>query len=63
MLDAELALRLDEKFVAGRVKQRALGPEVKIVGRFNSNPMMNSIMYKVDLYDVQVKDFSNGCHR
>ena len=63
ILNNGVSLQLDERVVAGQVKREALGPEVKIVGRFNSKPMMNSIMYKVDLYDVQVKDFSNGCHR
>ena len=57
MLNAEVELRLDEKVVAGRVKQQLLVPEVKIVGRYDDNHMMNSMIYEVDFPDGKLKDY------
>ena len=37
----KVALQLDEEIFAGRVKQKSLGPESKIVGRYDANPMLN----------------------
>ena len=58
ILNARVALQLDKSFVAVRVKHQSLGPEGNIVGRYNSNPMMNSMIYGVEFPDVQVKDYA-----
>ena len=57
ILNAGVALQLDENVVAGRVKQQALLPEVNIVGRYVENPMLNFIIYEVDFPDSQLKDY------
>ena len=52
MLNVEVAIQLDEKFVSGQVKQKALVPEGKIVGRYHANTMLNHIIYEVELPDI-----------
>ena len=58
ILNTGVSLQLDERVVAGQVKREALGPEFKIVGRYNANPTLNSIIYEVDFPYGQVKDYS-----
>ena len=57
ILNANVALQLYEKVVAGRVKRQELGPEGKIVGRYDSNPILNSMIYEVELPNCQVKNY------
>ena len=58
MMNSDLALQLDEKFVADRVKKLALGPEGKIVERYNANPILKYIIYELEFPDVQVEDYT-----
>ena len=60
ILTVDLALQLDEKVVAGRVKRQSLGLEGKIVGRYDDNPIMNSMIYEVELPESQVKDYAEN---
>ena len=55
ILNVEVAIQLDEKVVAGQVKRKVLGIEVKIVGRYDTNPMMSSMIYEVEFLDRPVK--------
>ena len=55
MINAKIALQLDEKVVTGRVIQRALGTYGKIVGSCNDNPMLNFMIYEVEFPDFLVK--------
>ena len=47
MLNTKVVLWLGETVVAGQVKQKVSGPEGKIVGRYNANPMLNDMIYEV----------------
>ena len=60
MLNGEVALQLNKNVVAGQVKQRALIPEGKIVGKYDYNPMVNSMIYEVEFPDSQVKDYAEN---
>ena len=60
ILNVDLALQLDEKVVAGRVKRQSLGLEGKIVGRYDDNPIMKSMIYEVELPESQVKDYAEN---
>jgi hypothetical protein len=40
------------------VTQRALGPDGTVVGTYNNNPMLNSIIYEVEFPGGQVKEYS-----
>ena len=54
MLNAKVVLQLYGNFVAGRVKQQVLVPEGKIVGRYDANHILSSMIYEVELLDGQV---------
>jgi hypothetical protein len=58
IINAEVQLQLGEEFVTGKVKQRALGPDGKVTGSYDDNPMLNSIIYEVEFPDGQVREYS-----
>ena len=41
-----------------KIAQRAHGPDVTVVGRYDENPMLNSIVYEVEFQDGQFKEYS-----
>ena len=47
LLNAEVQLQHDDRVTTGKVKRRALGPDGNMVGKYDNNPMLNSIMYEV----------------
>ena len=58
IVNAWVALHLDVKVVVGWVKWRALEQDGKVVGSYNTNSMLRSMIYEVELPDVQVKDYA-----
>ena len=40
------------------MKYHALGPEGKVVGKYDDNPFLNSMMYDVEFVDGQVQEYS-----
>ena len=57
LLNAEVQLQHDDQVTTGRVKSRALGPDGNMVGKYDNNPMLNSIMYEVEFADRTVKEY------
>ena len=48
LLNAELQLQLEEEYVMGNIKIRALGPDANTIRKYNNkNPYLNSVMYEV----------------
>ena len=47
ILNSEVVLQVDVKIVSGSLKQPVIGPEGNIVGSYNSNPILNSMIYEV----------------
>ena len=58
IMNTNVSLKLYVNVFAGLVKQQQLGPEGKMVGRYNSNPILNYIIYEVESPDRQVKDYT-----
>ena len=58
IINAEVQLQLGEEFAVGKVTQRALGPDGTVVGTYDENPMLNSIVYEVEFPDGQVREYS-----
>lgn len=58
IINAEVQLQLGDEFMTGKVKQRALGPDGKVVGTYDENPILNSIVYEVEFPDGQVREYS-----
>jgi len=57
IINAEVQLQLGEEFAVGKVKQRAVGPDGHVVGTYDENPMLNSIVYNVEFPDGQVREY------
>ena len=58
MINVKVELQLDEKVVSGKVKHRLLAPEDNMAGRYDANPMLNSMIYEGEFPDGQVKDYA-----
>jgi hypothetical protein len=58
LINAEVQLQLGEHMTSAKVKSRALDSNGSVVGNYDDNPMMNSIIYEVEFPDGQVKEYS-----
>jgi hypothetical protein len=58
IINAEVQMQLGHEYVTGTVKRRALGPDGKVVGTYDENPILNSIIYEVEFPDGQVREYS-----
>ena len=54
--NAEAQLQLGNELSKGVVKRWAVGPEGKVVGSYDDNPILNSMVYEVEFPDGQVKE-------
>eukprot|EP00957_Ditylum_brightwellii_P179306 13660238-Ditylum_brightwellii.AAC.1 len=50
----EVALQLEENVFIGKVTRRALGPDGHVVGSYDENQFLNSMIYEVEFPDSQV---------
>ena len=57
LLNAEVQLQLGKEYVMGKVRRRALGPNGNTIRKYDNNLYLNSVMYKVEFIDSQVKEF------
>ena len=57
LLNAEVQLQHDDWVTTSKVKHQALGPDGNMVGKYDNNPMLNSIMYEVEFADGTVKKY------
>jgi len=58
LINAEVQLQIDDKLQPGRVKQRSLGPDGVVVGKYHEDPILNSIVYDVEFPDGQVREYA-----
>ena len=45
LLNAEIMVQAEEGQVSGKLIKRALGPDGKVIGKYDDNPYLNLIMY------------------
>ena len=57
IINAEVQMQLGHDCATGTVKQRALGPDGKVVGTCDENPILNSIICEVEFPDGQVREY------
>ena len=57
LVNAEILVQAEEGHVSGKVTKRALGPDGKVTGKYDDNPYLNSIMYKVELADRRITEY------
>ena len=58
IINAEVALQLEEEVTTGKVTCRALSPDGQVAGTYDDNPFLNTIIYEVEFPDGQVKDYA-----
>ena len=58
LLNAEVQLELDNEIATGKVVHQALGPEGIVAGKYDDNPILNSMMYKIEFIDGQLREYS-----
>ena len=58
MINAEVLLQSGDKELMGRVKGRSVGPDGQVSGRYDENPLYNSILYDVEFPDGQIKEYA-----
>ena len=58
ILNAEVQLQVDGQSAKGRVTKRSLGPDGEQRGRYDENPILNSIVYDVEFDDGTVREYA-----
>lgn len=58
ILHSEVSLQLGEEISVGKVTKRTIGPDGTIAGTYNENPSLNSMIYKVEFPDGQLKEYA-----
>ncbi len=58
MINAEVSLQKDGELQHGTVKRRSLGPDGRTCGTYDTNPILNSVIYDVEFSDGQVREYS-----
>ena len=56
LLHSELYVQHGDEYVVGKVARRALNPDGKVVGSYDPDPFLNSIIYEVELPDGSIKE-------
>ena len=60
LIHVETAFQIEENNVAGKVKERTLGPDGRTAGIYHEDPRLNSMIYDVEFPDVQIKEYSEN---
>ena len=58
LIHNDLQLQLGENVQTAKVIQRYLGPDGVIVGTYDDNPALNSIVYDVEFPDGTIREYS-----
>eukprot|EP00957_Ditylum_brightwellii_P119803 9140705-Ditylum_brightwellii.AAC.1 len=58
IINAEVQLHHEDHITTGKAKRRALGPHGRTAGSYHDNPMLNSLVYKVEFPDGEVKEYA-----
>lgn len=58
LLNAEVSLQLGEEQAIGKVARRSTNVDGDVVGRYDDNPFLNSMIYDVEFSDGQVKEYA-----
>ena len=58
ILNAEVQMNIDNDIVNGKVKRRAIGADGKLIGTYDSNPILNTMVYEVEFPDGRIQEYS-----
>ena len=57
MINAEVLLPQGEEVQKARVKKRRIGTNGNEIGTYDSNPMLNNIIYEVEYLDGSIREY------
>ena len=57
-INSEVALQIDSEVKKGKVVQRATGPDGKVTGTYDDNPILNTVLYDVEFPDGQDREYA-----
>ena len=57
-INAEVQLQLGDDMTNAKVRKRASGPDGTVIGTYDDNPILNSMVHKVEFPDGQIKEYS-----
>ena len=57
-INSDMALQIDSEMKKGKVVRRAMGPDGKVTGTYNDNPILNTVLYNVEFPDRQVREYA-----
>ena len=58
LINAEVLLPQGENLQKARVKKRQIGPDGNEIGTYDSNPMLNTLIYEVEYPDGSIREYS-----
>jgi hypothetical protein len=58
ILNAEVRMNMGNEVLNGKVKRRAIGADGKVIGTYDENPILNTMVYEVEFPDGQVQEYS-----
>ncbi len=57
LINAEVLLPINDGTALARVVKRVVGPDGKLIGEYNNNPLLNSLLYECKFDDGTVKEY------
>ena len=58
ILRSEVSLQMGQNMIVGGVTKRALGPDRTVVGTYDENPCLNTMIYEVEFPNGQLKEYA-----
>ena len=58
LLNNEVMLQLGESMQRAKVTRRYLGPDGQVVGKYDNNPNLNSIVYECEFNDGTIREYA-----
>ena len=58
LLNNEVMLQLGESMERAKVTRRSLGPDGQVVGKYDNNPNLNSIVYECEFNDGTIREYA-----
>ena len=58
LINAEVQLQTGDDMTSAKVRKRATGPDGTVIGTYDDNSILNSMVYEVEFPDGQVKEYS-----
>ena len=60
LINADIQLSHQDELQTARVVRRTTSSNSKMIGRYDRNPILNSIIYEVEFPDGQVKEYAEN---